>query len=56
MNAELREKLNYMISCGYTIFIFAGVVVFPVEAEDFFTPEELDEVKSCIRAEQLQNG
>lgn len=52
MRAELQEKLDAMLVCGHPIFIIAGTVAFPVEAEDFFTPEEMDEVESYILSER----
>lgn len=54
MRAELQEKLDDMIGCGYPIFIFGNTVAFPAEAEEFFTEEEMDEVEAYIRAERLQ--
>jgi len=54
MSAELQEKLGSLISCGYPIFLIAGSVVFPAEADDFLTPEEMDEIEAYIRSERLQ--
>ena len=54
MKAETKEKLDDLIVCGYPIFIIAGTVVFPAEAENFLTPEEMDEVETYIKVQQLQ--
>ena len=54
MKPQTKEKLDDMIACGYPIFIIAGTVAFPAEAEDFLTPEEMDEVEAYIKAERLQ--
>ena len=48
MRAELQEKLDNMIVCGYPIFVIAGIVAFPAEADEFFTQEEMAEVESYI--------
>lgn len=54
MKTETKEKLDNLIACGHPIFIISGTVAFPAEAEDFLTPEEMDEVEAYIRAEHLQ--
>lgn len=54
MKLEIKKKLENMIACGYPIFIIAGTVAFPAEADEFFTPEELDEAEAFILAERLQ--
>lgn len=54
MKPATKKKLDNMIACGYPIFIIAGTVAFPAEADEFFTPAELEEVEAFIRAERLQ--
>ena len=54
MKPETKEKVDALIICGHPIFIIAGTVAFPVEAEDFLTQEEMDEVEAYIKAGRLQ--
>lgn len=56
MKPETKEKLDNLIAGGHPIFIFAGTVVFPIEAEDFLTEKDLNEVRACIRAERLEKN
>lgn len=48
MANNIRDKLNLLIAAGHPVFIFGDTVALPVEAEDFFTPEEMAEVKAYI--------
>ncbi len=45
---EIRNRLNLMISAGHPIFIMGDTVAVPIEAEDFFAPEEIGEVQAYI--------
>ena len=50
MNGTMNERLNLMIAAGHPIFIIGDVVSLPIEAEDFFTEEEMDELREYIRS------
>lgn len=52
MFERIRSQLNLMVSAGYPIFVFGETVVLPVEAEDFFAPEEMDELREYILSSQ----
>lgn len=48
LEGDLKERLELMMTCGYPIFIINETVCWPVEAEDFFTDEEMDELEGFI--------
>ena len=45
---SIQDRLSLMISAGYPIFVIARRVSWPVEAEDFFKPEEMKELEGYI--------
>lgn len=45
---SIRDRLNLLAMAGHPVFVFGNNVFLPIEAEDFFEPSELDEVKECI--------
>ena len=47
-NNTFQSRLETMIIAGYPIFVIGNNVVLPVEAEDFFAPEELDSLREYI--------
>lgn len=49
---SILDRLSLMISAGHPIFVIGKNVVFPVEAEDFFTPDELKELEVYILSSQ----
>lgn len=45
---SIQDRLNLMIAAGHPIFVIGRTVSLPIEAEDFFTPEEMKEVERFI--------
>lgn len=45
---SIRERLNLMEMAGHPVFVFGDNVFLPIEAEDFFEPEEMDAVRECV--------
>ena len=48
LEASIRDRLNCMMAAGHPVFVFGKTVVFPVEAEDYFRSEEMDELERYI--------
>ena len=50
ITADMQDRLDMMAACGYPIFIIGSMVVMPAEADEIFTPEELEILEAHIRA------
>lgn len=48
VKGNIPDRLNLMIAAGHPVFIFGSTVVLPIEAEDFFSDEEIKEVETYI--------
>ena len=49
-NNTFQSRLEAMIIAGYPVFVVGNNVMLPVEAEDFFAPDELDGLQEYIRS------
>ena len=48
IETSIRDRLNRMIAAGHPVFVFGNTVVLPVEAEDYFRYEEMEELERYI--------